>query len=271
MNQPPLARALLGELIGTYLLVGLGTSVVATAVLTDAYSGLWQVAILWGVVVTLAIYASATLSGAHINPAVSLAFALHRRSVFPLSRLGPYIGAQLLGGVLGGFSTALFFGPFLLRFEQAEGIVRGLPGSERSAMILSDYFPNPAMFGTDEAARALVSPLHAASVEAFGTAILVFVVFALTSSANAAAPSRNIAPLFVGLTVALLIGIFAPITMACWNPARDLGPRVVALLLGWGPIAFPGPEGGFWVYILGPLSGGAVGGWVARLVGFGEQ
>jgi glycerol uptake facilitator-like aquaporin len=145
--------------------------------------------------------------------------------------------------------------------------VRGAPGSELSAMVFGEYFPNPAVFGTDAAARALVSPLHAAVVEGFGTAVLVFVVFALTARRNAAAPAAHMAPFFIGFTVAVLIGLFAPITQAGWNPARDLGPRLVALALGWGAVAIPGPGNGFWVYIVGPLVGGPLGGLGWRLLG----
>jgi glycerol uptake facilitator-like aquaporin len=174
-----LPQALVGEILGTYLLVLFGTGSVAAAVLTGAQVGLWQVAVVWGFGVTIAIYASATLSGAHLNPAVSLAFALLRRHDFPLTRLLPYIGAQLLGAVLASATVAALFWPFLLRFEAAKGLVRGAPGSELSAMVFGEYFPNPAMFGTDAAARALVAPWQAACVEGFGTAVLVLVIFAL--------------------------------------------------------------------------------------------
>jgi glycerol uptake facilitator protein len=218
--------------------------------------------------VTLAIYASASLSGAHLNPAVSLAFALLRREDFPLSRLLPYMVAQMLGAVLAGATVAALFWPFLLRFEAEKGIVRGAPGSELSAMVFGEYFPNPAMFGTDAAARALVSPVHAALVEGFGTAVLVLVIFVLTACRNSAAPAAHLTPFFIGFTVAVLISLFAPLTQAGWNPARDFGPRVVAYFLGWGPVAIPGPGGGFWVYILGPLIGGPIGGIVSHLVGF---
>src|SRR5438132_7581253 len=88
-----LGRALVGEAVGTFLLVLFGTGSVAAAVLTGAQVRLWQVAVVWGFGVALAIYCSAAASGAHLNPAVSLAFALWRRDGFPRRRLLPYWGA----------------------------------------------------------------------------------------------------------------------------------------------------------------------------------
>jgi glycerol uptake facilitator protein len=266
-DDTPLPRALAGEAVGTYLLTLFGTGAVATAVLTGAHVGLWQVAVVWGIGVTLASYASAALSGAHLNPAVSLALAVLRRADFPPARLLPYIAAQLAGATAAGGTVALLFWPLVLRFEAKEGLVRGAPGSERAAMIFGQYFPNPALFGADAAARALVSPLQAALVEGVGTAVLVFVVFALTARRNTAAPAASLAPCFVGGAVAALISLFAPLTQAGWNPARDLGPRLVAFALGWGPIAIPGPEGGWWVYSVGPLIGGPLGGWLWQRLG----
>ena len=100
-----LRPALLGELLGTFLLVLFGTGSVACAVLTGALQGLWQVAVVWGFGVTLAIYCSASLSGAHLNPAVSLAFALLRPNRFPMGRLLPYALAQLAGAVAAALSV----------------------------------------------------------------------------------------------------------------------------------------------------------------------
>ena len=261
-SRTPLRRALVAEAVGTYLLVLFGTGSVAAAVLTGAQVGLWQVAVVWGFGVALAISVSARHSGAHLNPAVTLAFALTRRGAFPWARVLPYCGAQLAGAVLAGATVAALFWPFLLRFEAREGLVRGQSGSERAAMVFGQYFPNPALFGTDATAWALVSPLTATLVEAFGTAVLVFVIFALTDPDNRAAPGANLAPFFIGFTVAVLISLFAPITQAGWNPARDLGPRLVALALGWGEIALPGPRWGFLAYLVGPLVGGPLGGWL---------
>jgi glycerol uptake facilitator protein len=262
VTAAPLRRALVAEAVGTYLLVLFGTGSVATAVLTGAQAGLWQVAVVWGFGVALAIFVSARHSGAHLNPAVTLAFALTRRGAFPRARVLPYWGAQLAGAVLAGATVAAAFWPFLLRFETQEGLLRGQPGSERAAMVFGQYFPNPALFGTDAAAHALVSLPAATLVEAFGTAVLVFVIFALTDPDNRAAPGANLAPFFIGFTVAVLISLFAPLTQAGWNPARDLGPRLVALALGWGEVALPGPRWGFLAYLIGPLIGGPIGGWL---------
>src|SRR5215218_7875319 len=135
---------LVGETLGTFLLVLFGTGSVACAVLTDALQGLWQVAAVWGFGVTIAIYCSAALSGAHLNPAVSLAFAILRPNSFSRQRLLPYWAAQLTGAVLAGLVVWAAFGSFLARFELKEGLIRGGAGSERAAMIFGEYFPNPA-------------------------------------------------------------------------------------------------------------------------------
>jgi glycerol uptake facilitator protein len=251
--------ALTGECLGTFLLVLFGTGSVATAVLTGALQGLWQVAVIWGFGVSLAIYCSATLSGAHLNPAVTLAVALFRGDQFPARRIVPYWLAQLVGAMTAGLVVLVVWGPYLTRFEANEGLIRGAPGSERAAMIFGQYFPNPAIFGTGPDAQALTSPLEAMLVEGFGTAILVFVIFALTDPKNQAAPNRGMVPFFIGFTVAILICLFAPITQAGWNPARDLGPRLVAWAAGFGGIAIPGPRGGFWIYLLGPCLGAVSG------------
>jgi glycerol uptake facilitator protein len=256
---PPLRRAVVAECVGTYLLVLFGTGSVAAAVLTGAQVGLWQVAVVWGFGVTLAIYATAAVSGAHLNPAVSLAFALRRPRAFPPTRLVPYWLGQLAGAVLAAATVAAAFWPFLVKFEADKHLVRGLPGSEQAAMVFGEYFPNPALFGTDAAAHALVSLPLATLVEGFGTAVLVFLIFALTDADSRAAPPAGLAPFFIGFTVAILISLFAPVTQAGWNPARDFGPRLVAFFLGWGEIAIPGPRWGFLAYIVGPLIGGPTG------------
>ena len=258
-------RAFIGEAIGTYILVLFGTGSVAAAVATSAQVGLWQVAVVWAFGVSLAIYVTANVSGAHLNPAISLAFAIFRRSEFSARMLPVYWTAQLIGAMLAGVSVLAIFAQFIARFESANGIVRGQEGSQLSAMMFGEYFPNPAMYGGGEAG-ALISPVGAAFVEGFGTAILALVIFSLTDRRNAGLSTKNMTPLLIGFTVAALISLFAPLTQAGWNPARDFGPRIVAFFAGWGSIAIPGPSNGFWVYIVGPMIGAPVGAAIHELL-----
>lgn len=250
-------RAYVAEVVGTFLLVLFGTGAIASAVLTGAQVGVWQVAVVWGFGITLAIYATASVSGAHLNPAVTLAIAIFRPE-FPRHRVVGYWAAQLAGAILAGLVVLAAFGPFIDRFEEAAGLVRGEAGSQASAMVFGEYFPNPALFGTGSEAEELVSPLAAAGVEALGTGVLVFMIFALSDRRNPDGPGV-LTPLLIGFTVGVLISLFAPITQAGWNPARDFGPRLVAFAAGWESIAIPGPRSGFWVYIVGPLLGGPLG------------
>lgn len=251
----------LAEFIGTFILVFFGVGSVHTAVSTQAQAGLWQVAVVWGVAIALAIYATGAVSGCHINPAITLAFAAWRG--FPWRKVLPYIAAQVAGAFA---AAAVLYGLFhgaIAHFEAQHSIVRGQPGSQLSAMMYGEYFPNPAILGTDAAAWAQVSHLQAFCAELVGTAFLAFFVFALVDPQNWGAPRGNMFALFIGLTVSIVISIIAPLTQAALNPARDFGPRLWALLAGWGPIAIPGPRGGFFtVYILAPLWGGLLGGLV---------
>jgi len=242
-----------GELIGTFILVLFGTSAVAVAVLFNAVSGLAQVAVVWGVGVTLAIYATRHLSCAHLNPAVSLGMVLVGRMKPRL--LLPYWGAQLAGAMLAGGCVLLVFHEPIAGFEAAHGIVRGEPSSIRTAMLFGEYFPNPGFaFPWFQLSNA-----SAMFVEGLGTFILVTMIFFLTEGCNVGRPSDVLAPVFIGATVSGLIAVTAPLTQTGINPARDFGPRLVAYVAGWCEVAIPGPEGGFLgVYIVAPLIGGAV-------------
>ena len=244
--------AYFGEFLGTFLLVFLGTSSVAVAVLFNALVGLMQVAAVWGLGVTLAIYATRHLSCAHLNPAVSLGMVLTGRMQPRL--LLPYWAAQLLGGMAAGAMVLLLFHASILGYEVSNGIVRGSPESVKTAMLFGEYFPNPAI----PIPWFTVSLGTAILVEGTGTFILVTMIFLLTEGCNVGRPSDGLAPLFIGGTVSALLAITAPLTQTGINPARDFGPRIIAYFAGWGSVAIPGPEGGvFWVYVVGPLLGGA--------------
>jgi glycerol uptake facilitator protein len=250
-----------GEFLGTFILVFFGTAIVAVSVLFNASAGLVQIALVWGLGVTLAIYATRHLSCAHLNPAVSLGMVLARRMRPGL--LLPYWISQLLGGIAAGGCLLLLFHTSISGYEAAHGIIRGTPVSVRTAALFGEYFPNPG-FSTSwfELSMGL-----AMLVEGFATFLLVTMIFLLTEGCNLGRPGDSLAPIFIGATVSTLIAITAPLTQTGINPARDFGPRIIAYLAGWGQIAIPGPRGGFfWVYIAAPLMGGALAAGFFRLV-----
>jgi glycerol uptake facilitator protein len=268
VRAQPLGRiwtAMAGEYLGTFVLVFFGVGVVNAAVVTGAQVGLWQVAVVWAIGVSLGIYCSASLSGAHINPAITAAAMVYDR--FPLHRGLAYVTAQVAGAMSASLLLYGMFAESILVFERRHGLLRGGPGSERSAMVFGEYFPNPAVFGTAEDAWRIVSLPSAFLAEMVGTAMLAFLVSAVTHPRNAARPPAAMQALMIGLGVAAIISVVAPLTQAGLNPARDFGPRVISWFMGWGEMAFPGPRGGwFTVYILAPVVGALIGGGIYRLV-----
>jgi glycerol uptake facilitator protein len=259
----------LAEVLGTFLLVFFGCGAVHVAILTGALAGLWQVAMVWAVAIMLAVYVVGGISGAHINPAITLTLAVWGRFRWP--DVPFYVLGQLGGAFLAAATLFMLYGAYLAEKEQEKQVIRGQPGSEITAMCYGEYFPNPGRLAAAEKAydrddharlNELVSEPAAFTAEVLGTLILALVVFAMTDERNSAAPAGRLAPVFIGLTVAVLIAVIAPLTQACFNPARDFGPRLFAALAGWGTIALPGPRGtGFLtVYILAPLLGAVAGG-----------
>jgi len=252
-----------GEIVGTFLLVFFGCGSVASAVLTGAQVGIFQVAIIWGLGIATAIHLTGSLSGAHLNPAVTLSFAMWRD--FPKRRVLPYILCQLIGSILAAGVLYFIFSDALTVFEQKNGLTRGLPGSEASAMIFGEYFPNP---GGRPLAMAPLIMTHfgAFFTEVVGTAILLMVILAVTDEQNGSRP-QVLTPAIIGLTVTMLISLFGPITMACFNPARDLGPRLFSSWAGWGNLPFTANGWGWLtVYILAPVLGGFLGGAIYTLL-----
>jgi glycerol uptake facilitator protein len=266
IRKPPTESAwtwLFGEALGTFLLVFFGCGSVCAAVLHNAQVGVFQVAIVWGIGIAIAIYLTASLSGAHLNPAVTVAAALF--TDFKRERLLPYIAAQMVGAFLAAAVLYLIFSGSVYEFEKRKNITRGQAGSEASAMVFGQFYPNPGGEAiTPERARSV--PLwRAFAAEGIGTAILVLVILGLTDGRNAGRPSSS-APLFIGLTVTLLISILGPLTMASFNPARDLAPRIFSSLAGWGTLPFTlNGVGWLLVYVLGPVIGAILGGGIWKI------
>jgi glycerol uptake facilitator len=254
------AGELLSELIGTFVLICFGDGVVAMAVaalnqsgrgtLIFNASGDWLIIGWgWGLAVTFGVYIAGGISGAHINPAVTLAFAVRRG--FPWRKVPSYWAAQLLGAFLGAFLVYIVYKGAIDSYERANHIVRGDPNSVPTYSIFATF---PAKYLTTWFGPFLD--------QVVGTAFLLAFVCALTDERNQP-PRANLAPWLVGLAVVAIGLSFGANAGYAINPARDFGPRLVALIEGWGKIAMPGDYGNvntyFWIPIVGPFLGGVIG------------
>jgi glycerol uptake facilitator len=250
----------LAECLGTFILILFGDGVVAMAVAalnqsgrgTQIFeaSGDWLlIGWGWGFAVTFAVYTVGGVTGAHINPAVTLAFAARRD--FPWRKVPGYMAAQLVGAFLGALLVYIVYKAAIDSYDRAHHIVRGQPDSVATYSIFAT-FPAPYF-------KTWLGPFIDQVV---GTACLVAFVFAVVDGINQPVRS-NLAPLIVGfIVVAVGISLGANAGYAI-NPARDFGPRLFAWIAGWGKVAMPGDYGNintyFWIPIVGPFVGGVIG------------
>lgn len=242
-------KEFIGEMMGTFVLVFMGCSCVAVSILFGEYSSIFQIGLVWGLGVTLAIFLTRNICCAHFNPAVSVAMVLAGR--MSVRKLPVYILAQMVGAILAGMTIYGLFSASIAHYESVHQIVRGTAASVDTARMFGEFYPNPG-----NASISVVSLPLAMCAEGFGTFMLVLFIFALTENCNVGRPSSDLQPLFIGLTVSSIIFFVAPLTQAGLNPARDMGPRLVAYLAGWGDAALPDEVGGwFWVYGLAPILG----------------
>lgn len=133
-----LSREMLAELLGTFLIVQIGTGSVMAAVFDNALVGLFQIAAVWSIAVTLAISATASVSGAHLNPAITIALAMLRPGGW--AKVIPYCLSQLVGAILGSWVNLILYASKIREFEATNAIVRGTAGSVASAKAFGEYF-----------------------------------------------------------------------------------------------------------------------------------
>jgi glycerol uptake facilitator protein len=249
------------EFLGTFVLICFGDGVVAMAVAALNQSGrgtmIFQASgdwllITWGwaMAVTFGVYVAGGISGAHINPAVTLALAVRRN--FPWLKVIPYIVAQVVGAFAGAALVYLVYHNAINSYEAAHSITRGTLGGPADSTATYSIF---ATFPAPYFHSAMVWPFIDQVV---GTAFLLMFVAALTDERNQP-PRMNLAPLLVGLAVAAIGMSFGANAGYAINPARDFGPRLLAYFAGWGKVALPGIHNYFWVPIVGPFVGGVLG------------
>lgn len=244
-------KRFIGELVAEFfalvIIILFGDSVAAMIVLYDPnpyQNAYWGVAIVWGLGVTIAIYATGSVSGTHANPAVTLALALYRG--FPWKKVLPYCAAQVAGAMAGAALVYMNFSPVIDHYNMTHHLTRAGDGGAAGV-----FFTHPGL---------AVTALHSFGVQIILTGVLVFGVFAITCQYNTQAPEANSGALIIGLLVAAIGASSGFLDAWAINPARDFGPRSFAYLAGWGASAFPSPQNFWWVPIAGPLVGGVIGG-----------
>jgi MIP family channel proteins len=227
-----------------------GIAVVAQVVLSDQQNGAYlSINIGWGLAVVMGVYASAGISGGHINPAVTLALAVHRR--FAWSKVPFYIAAQMAGAFAASVVVYVTYYDALQHFD---GGLRQVVGEKGTAGIWATY---PQEF-LSNVPGALLD-------QVVGTALLVTMVFALSDRRNLA-PQSNLGPFVVGMVVLLIGMTFGYNCGYAINPARDLMPRLFTAMAGWGSEVFRAGNGFWWVPIVGPCVGGVLGGFIYDLL-----
>lgn len=258
------------EFLGTCVLILFGDGVVAMAVAALPGSGRAENAttiflasgdwllITWGwaFAVVFGVYIAGGVTGAHINPAVTLAFAVRRK--FEWRKVVPYWISQIVGAFVGAALVWWNYHDSISAYDHAaaKGGATLVSGHTNATFSIFATFPSPVFNGS------MWGPLLD---QIIGTALLLLCIAAVVDAKNTIVKA-NLGPLIIGFSVAAIGMSFGANAGYAINPARDLGPRVLAYFAGWGDLAIPGSlpgPGGFsgymWVPIVGPLIGGVIG------------
>ncbi|OWZ16011.1 Aquaporin [Phytophthora megakarya] len=236
-SKSPLLRECMAEFLGMLVFILFGTGVVAQVVLSEGTKGEFlSINLGWGLGILFGIHVCGGVSGAHLNPAVTLSLALFRR--FKWKKVPVYWLAQLLGAFAASAIVCMVYAPLINvadpHKKDTQGIFATYP--------YSDAVPTGTCFLT----------------EVVGTALLVGCLFAIGDEMNKPA-SPFTQPAAVALLVAAIGMAFGMNTGYAINPARDLGPRLFSLCGGWGTKVFTLRDSYFWVPIVAPLLGGPIG------------
>jgi glycerol uptake facilitator protein len=239
-RPPSMVGELAAEFFGTMILILFGVGVVAQ-VAAAGVGGHDSIAWSWGLGVTLGVYVAGRISGAHLNPAVTVALAAF--AGFSWRKVLPFSLAQTAGA---------FIAALLVRWNYTEVLGAADPGHTIKTQGVFSTLPGNGAFP--------VSEWGAFRDQIIGTAILVFVILALVEARNNP-PLANLAPLIIGLLVVAIGMAWGTDAGYAINPARDFGPRLASFFTGYGE-SMRDQYGNFYWYIpiVAPILGGLVGG-----------
>jgi MIP family channel proteins len=236
------AREAAAEFLGTFILIMFGVGVVAQTVLSRGANGSFlAINIGWGLAVMLGVYVAGGVSGAHLNPAVTVALAVTRG--FSWWKVLPYSIAQVAGAFV---ASAVVYLTYREAFDAFDGGVRQIAGAQGTAGVFATY-PQP-----------FLTTLGGVVDQAVGTALLMAGVLAVTDQRNNAAPGW-LTPVLVGGIVTAIGVSFGFNAGYAINPARDLGPRLFTAVAGWGSGVFTAAGGWWWVPVVAPCIGAIIG------------
>ena len=212
-------KSLLGECIaeffGTGLLIFFGAGCVAALVLAGVEMGQWEVSIIWGLGVAIAIYVTGGISGAHLNPAVTLALTVFKG--FDKRKTVPFIVAQVFGAFCSAALVYFLYSGLFADYELTNNIIRGSEQSLATAGIFSTY------------PHAALNNFQAFAVEFVITAVLMCGILAIGDDNNGVT-NGALSALLIGVLIAVIGSSFGPLTGFAMNPARDFGPKLFAFL-----------------------------------------
>ncbi|HTS37015.1 MAG TPA: MIP/aquaporin family protein [Candidatus Solibacter sp.] len=241
-SKPSLTAELIAEFLGTFILILFGNGVVAMVVLFPTknpgeiiHGGFTNITIGWGLAVTMGIYIAGKISGAHLNPAVTLALATFRG--FPWRKVLPYSLVQTAGAFTG---AALVYWNYAPAFHQAD------PQLETTAGVFTTFPAFPAL------------PQAGFLDQLIGTGLLVLLIFAIIDEFNMP-PGANLAPLMIGLVVVAIGMSFGGMHGYAINPARDFGPRLFTAVAGFRNNGLTDGTRVWWIPVAAPLLGGITG------------
>ena len=233
---------LVAEFFGTLILILFGNGVVAMVVLFGhgvpgeiVNGGYTNITLGWGLAVTMGVYVAGRISGAHINPAVTLAVALFRG--FSWAKVVPYWIAQVAGAFC---AAAIVYWNYRPQFHVFD------PNLEHTAGVFTTFPAFPQLLSAGLLDQTI------------GTALLLFMIFAIIDERNQP-PGANLTPVLIGAIVVVIGMAFGGLHGFAINPARDLGPRIFTAVAGFKANGLTDGPRVFWVPILGPMMGGVIG------------
>lgn len=242
------------EFLGTGLIIFFGISCIAISKLTNIQFNTFEISCIWGLSVSISMYLTSTISGAHLNPAITILFWLSNK--FNKRKVLPYIASQILGSFFFTILVYYCYSQLLTIFIQQHNIIIGTRESIDVANIFCIYpnYNNSFLYDT--------------IVEIFANTLFIIILLEFNNKKyNFLLQNKFIKPILVGILISIINLVMNPLSNISLNPARDLGPKIFLSLIGWGTLSFTGGNSNLLYCLIptiGPILGVNLGGWIYK-------